>query len=974
MAVTQSFASKDEQLYAEVQKLIDGNYDGYEKVYELSKKYIYKIINDIVKDHHTTEDMMQETYLQIYNKIGTLREARSFYVWAGRIASNLTLRYLQKYRKELLTEGTDEDGEDFIFDKAENDHEEFIPESVLDNKEQQRIITEILDGLSPEQKLCVQYYYYEEMSVGDIANVMECSTGTIKSRLNYARKALKEAISKFEVKSGVKLYSISALPIYYIVFRSTAESVTLAGVAGVAGAAGAAGGVGATTTTAATGIMGTIAGKIAVAVVCVALGAGVAVTSTQLIKNNAADEVVEVAEIETVENIEEHTSLNNESVEEEIAMPEDRSTMSVEARMVDNMYSFDMMADELEAKYDFTGDLESNLENYTFLQTDIESYLEEQMKKGRVITYSKAPLSYLITFEDDFEYIYSAPFQIEGMMGNGGTENTSVNVVDNTVTEMSTDISSVKAGRILTMEPLSECKEATNSLIPAAENVVKAGLNYSIDSIGTAECSDFNTLVSYLLNLDKYDMVFVEAHGACYSDRIRDVYNQYRIQISKEVLFKDLVNFSKANPDFSFIDTGGLKKIPGVILGDGTYVLVSGEMRNDVYYEGFVKIDEKTGEAKIPEKISLSLSADFFQYVYDNKPLNDTIFYFCCCQLMNTPEFSQTLLGLGARAVMGYMHSVMGDYSKAMVTTIMRQMPSVDSSTGELYTLENAIKIAKKENGRMDPSLTDDFLKLLSVLNDDLYEETWERAVLMLATNESDIRLKDYSTITQETLIEEGEVFEESDGETQYGYLSEEQLEQAYTEYKDVRDRLIDERKALDDDDRIDIQEALTNAMNLFFVVSCDCGYHMDWSSHQRYAKYDGLGCAYYSDIINYYEKKKKISYNNFLYIGGQYSGVNTSMEGYISAIEKRNKSKKPLTDTEKEALVLIKKYVSTFYVNRTNLEKVLACLQDYMNNYKPNDSNRLVIKDNKGKHEEGIEKYFKLLEEFKSVELSVRE
>ena len=316
--------NKDALLFAEVAKLMSGNYDRYEKVYELSQKYIYKIINDIVQNHHTTEDLMQETYLQIYNKIDSLKEAKAFYVWAGRIATNLTLRYVQKYRKELLTEqNEDEDEGNSIFDNVVNDHEEFIPESVLNNTEQQRIIAEILDGLSTEQKLCVQYYYYEEMSVGDIANLMECSTGTIKSRLNYARKSLKEAVSKFEKDNNVKLYSLSSMPLFYLIFKSEVEALVFAsagaGVAasgavagcvvadeaaassGIAGSASAVGeaaasgitGAVATSTgsAASAGFLSTVAGKIAIVVTTVCVGAGTAVTATEVSKQQMLEEL-----------------------------------------------------------------------------------------------------------------------------------------------------------------------------------------------------------------------------------------------------------------------------------------------------------------------------------------------------------------------------------------------------------------------------------------------------------------------------------------------------------------------------------------------------------------------------------------------------------------------------------------------------------------------------------------------------------
>ena len=228
MGVPTNIREKDELLYSEVAKMMQGDFSGYEQLYALSYKYFYKIIWDIVQNYHTTEDLLQETYLQIYDKIHTLKEPRAFYVWGGRIATNLTLRHIQKYRKELLTtaSGDDEDGAD-IFDRAINDHEEFIPETVFHNAEQQRIIADILDGLSVEQKLCVQYYYYEEMSVGEIASMMECSEGTIKSRLNYARKSIKEAVGQFERKNNVKLYSLGAFPVFFMLFRTQAEACTI---------------------------------------------------------------------------------------------------------------------------------------------------------------------------------------------------------------------------------------------------------------------------------------------------------------------------------------------------------------------------------------------------------------------------------------------------------------------------------------------------------------------------------------------------------------------------------------------------------------------------------------------------------------------------------------------------------------------------------------------------------------------------
>ena len=251
MAIENKYKAKDAELFAEVQKIKDGTSQNYNRLYELSEKYIYKIINDIVKNHHTTEDLMQEAYIQIYNKLDTLQEAKAFYVWAGRIATNLTLRYIQKNSKEVLVTADEEGETNFIFDKATDDTEEFIPEAVLVDKEKQRLLAEIIDNLSTEQKFCVQYFYYEEMSVNEIAELMGCSAGTVKSRLNYARKSIKDAVIELDVKHGTRLYSLSALPLFWIIFREGLELLVLSGSAvgaaatvGAASAAEATGGAG----------------------------------------------------------------------------------------------------------------------------------------------------------------------------------------------------------------------------------------------------------------------------------------------------------------------------------------------------------------------------------------------------------------------------------------------------------------------------------------------------------------------------------------------------------------------------------------------------------------------------------------------------------------------------------------------------------------------------------------------------------
>ena len=235
--IRKQLKKKDEELFEEVRKLKNATPTDNNRLYELSHKYVSKIIYDIVKDPYTTEDLTQEAYMRIYNNLDSLKEPEAFYVWAGRIATNLTFRYIQKNRHEVLVEADEEGNTDFVFDNVSDDREEMIPETVLMDREKQRIIADILDSLSIEQKLSVQYFYYEEMSVREIAETMGVSEGTVKSRLNYARKKIKDAVIEMDVKHGTRLYSLSALPVLMLIFRGVSEGFIAAGAVGAASAA-----------------------------------------------------------------------------------------------------------------------------------------------------------------------------------------------------------------------------------------------------------------------------------------------------------------------------------------------------------------------------------------------------------------------------------------------------------------------------------------------------------------------------------------------------------------------------------------------------------------------------------------------------------------------------------------------------------------------------------------------------------------
>ena len=139
---------------------------------------------------------------QAYMNLDRLKSPEAVSSWLNQIVSNISLNKVRgsKSRKETFSL----DDEDFTFEPVALDAD--TPDRVLDQKGTEEIIGSFINALPYEQKTTVILYYYDDMSVGDIAKAMGCSAGTVKSRLNYARKSIEKAVRE-EEKRGVKLYS-----------------------------------------------------------------------------------------------------------------------------------------------------------------------------------------------------------------------------------------------------------------------------------------------------------------------------------------------------------------------------------------------------------------------------------------------------------------------------------------------------------------------------------------------------------------------------------------------------------------------------------------------------------------------------------------------------------------------------------------------------------------------------------------------
>lgn len=175
-----------------------------EKIYKDTANTAYFIAMKYVKNEDVANDILQEVYISVYEHLNHYDEG-NLQGWINTITANKCKDYLKKKKPVLFSDmGDDED--DYTLDIAD-DSVEFSPDKQVDYTETKRLVMDIINSLPEEQNLCIMMFYYQEMSVKEIAEYFECSGGTIKSRLNYARKNIKERVVELE-KSGTKLHIV----------------------------------------------------------------------------------------------------------------------------------------------------------------------------------------------------------------------------------------------------------------------------------------------------------------------------------------------------------------------------------------------------------------------------------------------------------------------------------------------------------------------------------------------------------------------------------------------------------------------------------------------------------------------------------------------------------------------------------------------------------------------------------------------
>lgn len=217
-----------EKIIATVEAAKQGDPQALNELFNAYYNDVYYFALKTVKDSDLACDITQDTFVQIIKDLPSLQESAAFVSWMKQIAYHKCTGYFRKKKDVILEEA--EDGST-LFDIVAEDRTEFIPDEALDQKDFRDTILAMIDTLSEEQRAALLLYYFDELSVSQIARIQNVSEGTVKSRLNYGRKSIKKAVEDYEKKNDVRLHCAGLLPLLLWLLSGAEDAVMPVGAA-----------------------------------------------------------------------------------------------------------------------------------------------------------------------------------------------------------------------------------------------------------------------------------------------------------------------------------------------------------------------------------------------------------------------------------------------------------------------------------------------------------------------------------------------------------------------------------------------------------------------------------------------------------------------------------------------------------------------------------------------------------------------
>lgn len=180
-----------------VQRAQSGDMDAYDGLIRRYQERIYATLYHMTANHEDANDLTQEAFIKAYKALKTFKGDSSFFTWIYRIAINKAINFLKSKRNKVHMSLNDldfnaEHDPDMVAFVSEN-----TPRRDMNLTELQEKLNEAMQRLSEVHRLVVTLHDVQGLSHEEISKIMDCNTGTVRSRLFYARQQLQAYLSDY---------------------------------------------------------------------------------------------------------------------------------------------------------------------------------------------------------------------------------------------------------------------------------------------------------------------------------------------------------------------------------------------------------------------------------------------------------------------------------------------------------------------------------------------------------------------------------------------------------------------------------------------------------------------------------------------------------------------------------------------------------------------------------------------------------
>lgn len=211
-----------EELLNIIEVAKNGDENAFDRLLRESQQIIYYSCLKTVNNEQDAMDLTQEIFLKIYKNLSSLKNNETYFSWLKIVIANTCKNHFSRRNKDILL--NEDEYEDIVFNEPERDTGT-IPHEALENKATEDIMMSIFAKLPEAQRLCIIMFYYDEMSIKEIASALSISENTVKSRLSYAKKSIETEVRKQENENGLKLYGAAPLFLLKSLFSKEAQSI-----------------------------------------------------------------------------------------------------------------------------------------------------------------------------------------------------------------------------------------------------------------------------------------------------------------------------------------------------------------------------------------------------------------------------------------------------------------------------------------------------------------------------------------------------------------------------------------------------------------------------------------------------------------------------------------------------------------------------------------------------------------------------